>query len=91
MAAVDYVAATRRSWCGVYSPLRAQARCLCKEIVVACGKCSPEWGIHSRPSVISIAAITTQVGVDDPAYFSRVFHKETDCSPRQYWEQSFRT
>ncbi|MBK8034492.1 MAG: helix-turn-helix domain-containing protein [Chloroflexi bacterium] len=35
-------------------------------------------------SDISITRIASEVGFDDPAYFSRVFQKIAACSPRDY-------
>ncbi len=35
----------------------------------------------------SISDIATQVGFEDTAYFSRVFHREVGCSPRAYRER----
>jgi signal transduction histidine kinase/AraC-like DNA-binding protein len=35
----------------------------------------------------NIATVAAQVGFTDPAYFSRVFHKEVGCSPREYRER----
>ncbi len=37
-----------------------------------------------RDTGASITAVAQQVGVDDPAYFSRVFKRYVDLSPRQY-------
>jgi YesN/AraC family two-component response regulator len=33
---------------------------------------------------LTIAQVATQVGFEDPAYFSRVFRRQTDQSPRAY-------
>jgi signal transduction histidine kinase/AraC-like DNA-binding protein/FixJ family two-component response regulator len=38
----------------------------------------------------SVATVATQVGFDDPAYFSRVFRKETGHSPSAYRHQGER-
>ncbi len=35
----------------------------------------------------SISTIATQVGFDDPAYFSRIFRQHTGCSPSMYRDQ----
>jgi signal transduction histidine kinase/AraC-like DNA-binding protein len=35
-------------------------------------------------SDLPIASIASQVGFDDPAYFSRIFRKEVGCTPRAY-------
>ncbi len=42
---------------------------------------------HTCASITDIAA---QVGFDDPAYFSRAFHKQAGSSPRAYRKQSSR-
>jgi signal transduction histidine kinase/AraC-like DNA-binding protein/CheY-like chemotaxis protein/ABC-type sugar transport system substrate-binding protein len=41
--------------------------------------------IHTNDSITSVAL---QVGFSDPAYFSRVFRKETDLSPSAFREQA---
>lgn len=37
-----------------------------------------------RTSTLTIAAIATAVGYEDPLYFSRCFKQETGCSPRHW-------
>jgi signal transduction histidine kinase/AraC-like DNA-binding protein len=37
-----------------------------------------------RTSDLPIALIASEVGFDDPAYFSRLFRKEVGCTPRDY-------
>ncbi len=39
--------------------------------------------LQSRPDLL-LKAVAKQSGYDDPAYFSRVFHKRTGVSPTQY-------
>ncbi len=41
-------------------------------------------GIRLRTTSDSITAIAAQVGFEDPAYFSRVFHKQLGVSPGEY-------
>jgi signal transduction histidine kinase/AraC-like DNA-binding protein len=40
-----------------------------------------------RDSDVSITAIATQVGFDDPSYFGRVFRRHVGCSPQAYRDQ----